>query len=586
MLFLVSIEMSYKHTPESGVPPASRQRQRQRSQPQTGPPQNILSTAPAFLSPQHSYRTPHQGTPLTLAPVRTEPSTQPAPTPPVTQRDRIEGHQRTPSDVHPRSHVVHSPPFAFPRHISGPIREAHMHHLAYVSPSMMTMLPPQAPVLQYAGPPDLVPASTYIFPPSVSAMTSPIFPMSLPHSFSTFRHSASSNLSNPHQSTPYAMHGASTLMVYTMHPYTYHSPAFEPALSIHGSHDTPPHYSQHYSFPTGQESQGTWWYSPPGSTVAFNPFDGTQREFQPPRASAGHPPLGQRDDEPPQADQPNIASLPSETQHTRRPANWTLIDETLDNARREAAQPRSSLTPSTSPRISHQESRSYHPSPPAHRSEWVMWVGNVPSDVTQDELRGFFNQPLPPTELGTSINRHQVYGGVSTVFLISRSNCAFINFGSEAQLEAATARFHGLSIRPDDPRCPNFVCRVRRREDDLMAGVGAQRCSGMHIRWVKKQQRARIHGHTDRVALPKDLVKSSPPLSVSGDDSAGGGGGHVPTRVNPSRPVSIASTNSDILTRYFPQRYFILKSLTQVICPAFPEHTTISRSHLDSTIWT
>ena len=581
--------MSYKHPPESGVPPASRQRQRQRQRPQphTGSLQNNPSTAPVFLSPQNSYRTPHQGDLATLAPVLTEPSTHSVSAPPAMQRGHIEGHQRTLSDVHPRPHVVHSPPFTFPRHVSGPIRVEQMHHLAYVTPSVMTVLPPHAPILQYGGPPDLVPTSTYIFPPSVSAPTPSIYPMSLPHSLSNLRHSASGHLSNPHQSTPYSMPGASTLMVYTTPPYAYPSPAFEPALSIHGSHDTP-HYPQPSSFPTSQESQGTWWYSPPGTTIAFNPLDRTQPEFQS-QASAGYPPVGNLGDEPPRADQPNttVTSLPSETQHARGPANWTLIDDTLNNARREAAQPGSSLTSSSSARTTHQERRSYHPSPSAHRSEWVMWVGNVPSDVTQDELREFFNQPLPPTELGTSINRHQVSGGVLAVFLISRSNCAFVNFSSEAQLEAATARFHGLSIRPDDRRLPRLVCRVRRREDDLTAGVGAQRCSGMHVRWVKKKQRAKIpRGQTNMVALPKDLEKSLPPLSVSGDDSAGGREGHVSTRVNPSPPISITSTNSDLLRRYFPQRYFILKSLTQVICPAFPDPTTISSSHIDSTIWT
>jgi RNA recognition motif-containing protein len=157
-----------------------------------------------------------------------------------------------------------------------------------------------------------------------------------------------------------------------------------------------------------------------------------------------------------------------------------------------------------------------------------MWAGNVPSDVTQDELREFFNQPLPPAELGTPKDRQQVYGGVSTVFLILHSNCAFVNFGSEAQLEAATARFHGQPIRPDDQRCPRLVCRVRRREDDLMAGVGAQRGSGMHIKWVKEQSK-----DSARQTDTKDLVRSSSPLSVSSDDSGGIGEGHVSTHCEP-----------------------------------------------------
>ena len=476
-----------------------------------------------------------------------DPSTHPASTPPVTQRGRIVDHQRTLSNVPPRLQVVHSPPFAPPGQIGSPIREENMHRLAYVSPSMMTVLPPHAPVHHYRRPPDLGPTSSYIFPPSISAPTSPIYPTSPPHSPSTLPPSAY------------------TPIGYTAPPlYAGTSPAFVPAPPIYGSHGSPPHYSRAYSFPTGQERQGTWWYSPPGSSVAFNSIDGTQREFWP-RATAGYPPVGQLDGESP--DQPNI----------RRQVNRTRIDRTLNDTRQEAAELGSSPPSPTSARARYQERRSYHPNPPEHRSEWVMWAGNVPSGVTEDEVRDFFNQPLPPAEPGTPKDRHQVYGGVLTVFLISRSNCAFVNFGSEAQLDTATARFHGQPIRPDDKRCPRLVCRIRKKEDDLMAGVGGQRGSGMHIKWVEEYKARIQRGQTDTVALPMNMVRSSSPLLVSGDDNGG---------VDPSRPASAASTNSDILTRYFPQRYFILKSLTQVLCPTSSEPVTISSLHPGRTIWT
>lgn len=35
-----------------------------------------------------------------------------------------------------------------------------------------------------------------------------------------------------------------------------------------------------------------------------------------------------------------------------------------------------------------------HPKLPAHKSEWVMWVRNVSSDMTPHDLCAFFNQPL------------------------------------------------------------------------------------------------------------------------------------------------------------------------------------------------
>ncbi|KAF8524959.1 hypothetical protein JB92DRAFT_1345170 [Gautieria morchelliformis] len=129
--------------------------------------------------------------------------------------------------------------------------------------------------------------------------------------------------------------------------------------------------------------------------------------------------------------------------------------------------------------------KSYHPNPPPNRSEWVMWVGNVPSDATFDELWRFFNQPapmqpLPPGAPATMSSRHVqppphvaervkekektkagVWGGVSSVFLIARSNCAFVNFETEQHLQCAVEHFNGKPVRPRDARCPRLVCRVR-----------------------------------------------------------------------------------------------------------------------------
>ncbi|KAF8262573.1 YT521-B-like domain-containing protein [Lactarius quietus] len=376
--------------------------------------------------------------------------------------------------------------------LGSPIPEENIHQSAYISPSMMTMIPPHAPVYQYRTPPDLVPTPpSQIFSSSVSAPTSPIYPhhltntSPLPNSPTILRHSLSGPLRSVHHSPPNAMPGAYTPMGYT---YAYPSPAsFVPAPSIYGSHSPPSHYTQPYSFPTGQENQGMWWYSPPGSITPLNPVGGAQREFQP-QVSAGYPPVGQFTEEPP--GHRNTPSLSSRPQPTRRLTNRTRVGRPLNDANEEA--PRA---PSLTSR--NQERRSYHPNPPAHRSDWVMWAGNVPANVTQDELREFFDQ-LPE-------DREHVYGGVLTVFLISRSNCAFVNFESEAQLEAATARFNGQSIRPDDQRCPRLVCRVRRKEDDLMAGVGAQRGSGMHIKWVK-EQRARVQREqAGTVGSPRDM---------------------------------------------------------------------------------
>lgn len=576
---------------ESGVPPVI---SRQRSQPRIGPLQGYPSTSPVLPPPQNSYHTPHQGAPGTHArpedhtSALTDPSSSPASAPPVMRRGSLVGHQHTLSNAHSHPHLVHSPPFAFPPHMGSPGQEENMHHLAYISPSMLTTLRPYAPVYRYQVPPDHVPNPSHIFPPSASAPTSPIYP----HTFANTSpppHSPSS----ANSATPYATHAVFMPIGYTTPPsYAYPSPtSFAPALSAYGSH-FPPHYAHLYGFPTGQENQEMWWYSPPGATAASNSFEGTQRESQP-WLTAGYPPAGLLEGEQPV--QRTTALLPSsEPQPTRRKTNQTRIRRPINDGNQETTQApfpatssQNAITMTTeisSPlgKDKHQERRSYHPNPPAHRSDWVMWAGNVPSEVTHDELRDFFNQPLPPLspkQTEPSKDRQQVYGGVTTVFLISRSNCAFVNFQSEAQLEAATARFNGQPIRPDDQQCPHLVCRVRRREDDLMAGVGGQRGSGMHIKWVKERKVKIRHEQADTVGSPKAIVRLSSPLSVSSNDGAGEGHAYH-SNPSPSPSPSVASTNSDILTRYFPQRYFILKSLTQV-----EYHLTLDVSELNSHVF-
>ena len=109
-----------------------------------------------------------------------------------------------------------------------------------------------------------------------------------------------------------------------------------------------------------------------------------------------------------------------------------------------------------------------------------MWVGNVPGDATLNELYTFFGQgpPIPeeerkaaesdePSQMervpqleGAAIepdhyrdgmgNAGVGVGGLSgviSVFLISRSNCAFVNYVSEASLQRGVDYFNGRPLR-------------------------------------------------------------------------------------------------------------------------------------------
>ena len=211
----------------------------------------------------------------------------------------------------------------------------------------------------------------------------------------------------------------------------------------------------------------------------------------------------------------------------------------------------------------------------------------------------FFHQTISPQGIPPSIP-YKDHINVSSIFLISRSSCAFVNLESQDDLLLAITYFNGRALRPLDSRCPKLVCRVRKMDDDLKAGVGGQRGSGIHTKYVKdslakehaelekqqqqQQQQRSLFPSTDSakpLLSPTSLDPSPPvvaPLDVPSEtvhhhelnamDAASSGGitpaafaAHQRDR-SQSGTHSFASTNSSFLARYFPKRYFILKSRT------------------------
>lgn len=74
------------------------------------------------------------------------------------------------------------------------------------------------------------------------------------------------------------------------------------------------------------------------------------------------------------------------------------------------------------------------------------------------------------------------------LLFLHRSNCAFVNYTSEAHLQHAITIFNGVPLRPLDRRCKPLVCRLRMREDDAKSGVGAQRGAGLHKAYVAEKE--------------------------------------------------------------------------------------------------
>ncbi|KAJ6523874.1 hypothetical protein B0H19DRAFT_1085566 [Mycena capillaripes] len=144
------------------------------------------------------------------------------------------------------------------------------------------------------------------------------------------------------------------------------------------------------------------------------------------------------------------------------------------NSSRPPSTPSSSGAPSLAPSGPDKPfvRRVYHPNPPAHRSEWVMWLGNVPA-TRRTTNSGASSRATTTTACSPSSPSRAPAARSSTT-------------RAGAQRDAATERFNGVPLRAD-PRCPLLVCRARRRDDDLRAGVRGQRGMGMHSRWVKAQ---------------------------------------------------------------------------------------------------
>jgi len=193
----------------------------------------------------------------------------------------------------------------------------------------------------------------------------------------------------------------------------------------------------------------------------------------------------------------------------------------------------------------------------------------------------FFHQPIPREAVPTSITYRETIR-VSSIFLISRSSCAFVNLETQEELILAISYFNHRILRPTDPRCPKLVCRVRKMDDDLKAGVGGQRGAGIHVKYVQDLlAQCKIdlpEPSTDeaQVATPdqENLPVSPAALEYPPEGDGRRRSSVAAPMITPaayaawhrsqSGTHSFASTNSSFLGRHFPKRYFILKSLTQV----------------------
>jgi hypothetical protein len=86
------------------------------------------------------------------------------------------------------------------------------------------------------------------------------------------------------------------------------------------------------------------------------------------------------------------------------------------------------------------------------QSGHALWVGNLPPGANVIDLKDHFSRDATDTIL--------------SVFLISKSNCAFVNFKTEEACQAAMTRFHDSRFQG-----VRLVCRLRRNNVSSVPGV-------------------------------------------------------------------------------------------------------------------
>lgn len=192
-------------------------------------------------------------------------------------------------------------------------------------------------------------------------------------------------------------------------------------------------------------------------------------------------------------------------------------------------------------------------------------VGNVPADASHAELWQFFQTRPTPRDCGLVATPGAETAdldscGVESIHLITRSNCAFVNYATNLHLHHTIAVTNGVPLRPDDTRSKPLVCRVRKAEDDTKSGVGAQRMGGMHRAFVRAQQA--------QMQQEQRILREKSPTSVSDAGLSQPDRGMSDQRRKSSVSVNSTgtsigstSTTSSFLTKHFERRYAALPPL-------------------------
>lgn len=149
------------------------------------------------------------------------------------------------------------------------------------------------------------------------------------------------------------------------------------------------------------------------------------------------------------------------------------------------------------------------------QSGHALWVGNLPAGTQVVDLKDYFSR--------------DARNDIESVFLISKSNCAFVNYRTEQACNEAMARFH-------DSRFQNtrLVCRLRRNSA-ASSTVGA--------------------------ATPPPEPSTDPSAQASGDEGTKETDGEIRPETSKSPPIGPGGARASP-REIGKDRIFIVKSLT------------------------
>lgn len=171
---------------------------------------------------------------------------------------------------------------------------------------------------------------------------------------------------------------------------------------------------------------------------------------------------------------------------------------------------------------------SYPRGPPRKpkQSGHALWVGNLPPAAQIEDLKDHFSRDATTD--------------IESLFLISKSNCAFVNYRSEKACSDAMARFHDSRFHG-----VRLVCRLRR-------GTGSSSAVGTPtVETADDEMGTAVAGYGP---AKRGLSRANDPESPTIV-----GGSHDPSASN-EKSDAVAESNKD--TQRAPERYFIVKSLT------------------------